>query len=112
MPDDRAPEEQPWELPAPYELEAPVDDVALLGAALGVAALVLVLLAALLPALGLVGWLVAVTGLAVSGLSLRRGTPGRRAARTGALLSAAALLVALVLAVVAALTALVRVTGS
>jgi hypothetical protein len=107
VPEDRAPDE-PWELPAPYELEAPVDDLALLGTALGLAALVATLLTGLVPALGLLGWLVAVAGLLVSGLALRRGTPGRRAAMAGVVLSAAALLVSLVLAVVAVLTALAR----
>ncbi|MGQ7296541.1 hypothetical protein [Quadrisphaera sp. KR29] len=95
----------PEELPAPYEQEAPVDDVALLAVALGVAALLVTVATVVLPGLQLAGWLVAVVGLGVCGLALRRPEPARRAVTAGVLLSGAALLLSAVLAAAAVVRA-------
>lgn len=106
VPDDRAPAPHPGELPAPYEVEAPVDDVALVPVGLGLAALLVTALSVLLPALGAAGALVGLLGLAASALVARRRTPVPRTAVAGAVLSATALLLSAVLVAVAVLAAL------
>ncbi|MEH3078169.1 MAG: hypothetical protein PGN11_16150 [Quadrisphaera sp.] len=93
-------------LPAPYETEAPTDDLVLVAAALGAAALLVTVLSGLLPALGptvrTTAWLLGATGLAVSVVAVRRRTRASRTAVVGVALSAAALLLSAVLVVVGA----------
>ncbi|TXR55478.1 hypothetical protein [Quadrisphaera setariae] len=101
-----AAEEGTGALPAPYETEAPTDDLVLIAAALGAAALLVTVLSGLLPALGptvrTTAWLLGATGLAVSVVAVRRRTPASRTAVAGVALSAAALLLSAVLVVVGA----------